>query len=261
MKSVSFENIRSHLLELTNASVLIGLKAGTEAEDLNYEEILFLRKLSDDRIPLYVKIGGPEARNDIRELVSRGVDGLIAPMVESEYALRKFIQALRDVLTDEQFNRLNRSINLETMLAVTQLPDILKSPAFREIHRVTAARSDLSESLNLDPDDEKITATCRHIIDSVRTLGCLTSTGGNIHPGNIEKILKEIGSDQVNTRNLLMNAKFLARDPVVFMKEFLNFEISLNHALADFSPGRAALHEERARILEFRLQTGKNVVS
>lgn len=43
-----------------------GLKGGTETEDMDYEELSFLKALSKDIMPLKVKIGGVEARTDIR---------------------------------------------------------------------------------------------------------------------------------------------------------------------------------------------------
>ena len=45
-------------------------------------------------LKLNIKIGGCEAKNDIFFCTSTKVDGIVAPMVESEYALKKFIQTI-----------------------------------------------------------------------------------------------------------------------------------------------------------------------
>lgn len=83
MQTPSFQQLRDRLKELRDAGGLTALKTGTEVEDMSFEEIRLLRALSDRIVPLFVKIGGPEARNDMRELARAGVDGLIAPMIES----------------------------------------------------------------------------------------------------------------------------------------------------------------------------------
>jgi hypothetical protein len=54
---------------------LVGLKGGTEVEDMTFEEICYLKKLGEPDLPLIVKIGGPEARNDIRMLKSIAITG------------------------------------------------------------------------------------------------------------------------------------------------------------------------------------------
>ena len=44
------------------------------------------------KVDLNVKIGGCEAKNDIFFCKKIKTNSIVAPMVESEYALRKFIQ-------------------------------------------------------------------------------------------------------------------------------------------------------------------------
>ena len=42
-----------------------------------------------------VKVGGPEAKSDILTCANLGVDNIVAPMVESRFAARKFIDACK----------------------------------------------------------------------------------------------------------------------------------------------------------------------
>ena len=98
----SLSMLRERLLQLKEKSALIAFKTGTEVEDMGFDEIAFLRELSKKILPLHVKIGGAEARNDIRELSSLEVDCLIAPMIESPYALKNYIQTLKDILKTEE---------------------------------------------------------------------------------------------------------------------------------------------------------------
>ena len=74
---------------------LIGLKAEFEAEGSTVSDIHFLRRLTKNcNTKLFVKIGGVEAINDIYNCIEIGVDGIIAPMVETKFALYKFKESI-----------------------------------------------------------------------------------------------------------------------------------------------------------------------
>ena len=71
---------------------LIGIKAEFEAEGSSFEDVSNLRSVTNkSNTKLFVKIGGVEAINDIYKCIEIGVDGIIAPMVESKFAAFKFI--------------------------------------------------------------------------------------------------------------------------------------------------------------------------
>ena len=55
----------------------------------NFSDLVLMRKLTKKaNLNLNVKIGGCEAINDIIFCVSLKVDGIVSPMVESEYGLK-----------------------------------------------------------------------------------------------------------------------------------------------------------------------------
>ena len=60
------DRLRKKLWYLRDSYGIVGVKGGTEVEDMSFEELAILRELSKDIVPMMVKIGGPEARNDIR---------------------------------------------------------------------------------------------------------------------------------------------------------------------------------------------------
>ena len=66
--------LRRRLLGLQQNNVVVALKTGTEVEDMDFAEIALMREVSRDNgrnfMPLVVKIGGPEARRDIRDCLS-----------------------------------------------------------------------------------------------------------------------------------------------------------------------------------------------
>src|SRR5205807_1811426 len=96
----------------------------------------------------YVKIGGPGAINDIRALGDIGVQGLIAPMVESPYGLVNFIQAIEAALTTAQAAKIVKGINLETITCYRQFDAICAEPGFALLGMCNIGRSDLAGSMN-----------------------------------------------------------------------------------------------------------------
>ena len=129
------QGLRSALLQLKNQFGACGLKLSTEDAAMSIEQIGYWAEV--DILPATVKIGGPNARNDIKQLLPMNIDGLIAPMVESPYGLENFISAVRDFTTPMQFERLKKQINIETETAVRQLDSILLDPEAKYIDEIT----------------------------------------------------------------------------------------------------------------------------
>ena len=68
-------------------------------------------------------------------------------MVESEYALKKFIQCAGKNKKNQLF------VNLETNLSLLNLPKIINSKAFKHLNGIVIGRSDLAGSLRLAKKD------------------------------------------------------------------------------------------------------------
>ena len=154
------ENLEAKLDDLTHKYGLVALKGGTEVEDMTYDELLFLKQIAIN-LPVIVKIGGPEARNDIRYCKSIAIDGILAPMIESEYALENFITAVLDIYKEATLPYL--AINVETITAYHNLSAIYTNPYFSYINQITVGRSDLSQSMKKRVDDDDVLYAKAHI--------------------------------------------------------------------------------------------------
>lgn len=194
--------LRRALRELIRHHGCRSLKLSTEDAGNSFPQIArYLREFAR-LLPVEVKIGGPEARNDIRTLGALPVAALIVPMVESPYALTKFIETMRDALTPARYRQVRRRINLETETAVRQLAAILRAPAFREIDQATIGRSDLSRSYGLTPDHPVIFAVTRRLVRALQRRGLPVSIGGSMTPRQTRELIARVGPDYVNTRSL-----------------------------------------------------------
>ena len=81
------EQLEASLKKLKQKYDLCAVKAEFEAEGASFRDLVRLRRLTAHQdIALHLKIGGVEAIRDIKDAIDLGVDGLIAPMVESAFA-------------------------------------------------------------------------------------------------------------------------------------------------------------------------------
>lgn len=254
--------LRKLLKEFISKYGFCGLKGGTETEDMDFEEIKVLYLLGKEILPVGVKIGGPEARTDIRACLEVGVDGISAPMIESEYALRNFINTLKSLLSPSQYGKLRKSINLETITGYRNLLEITDSPSFNEIQSVTAARSDLSASMNLKPDDVEVMRITKQIVKTSKERGKRTSVGGTITNKNFYTILEEIQPDQINSRHVAVDLKTIKEKNLEDVPNaMLNFEIELYELFSVIKPEKSLHYKNRIEINKERTGLKRTVYS
>jgi 4-hydroxy-2-oxoheptanedioate aldolase len=137
------------LNEMRSKFHVTGLKAEFEAEGTRMEEAMRLKDVASKAgLGLNIKIGGCEAIKDMFDASALGSERIIGPMIETPYALKKFIGATRIAFGafDESVEFL---INLETETAFRNFDAMLAIPEARRLHGIVIGRVDLCGSMGL----------------------------------------------------------------------------------------------------------------
>lgn len=208
----------------------IAVKQSLEDEGASFEDIKKMRTITlAANLDLNVKIGGCEAKNDVFFCKKIGVNGIVAPMVESQYALNKFTQTLSSKKKNSLY------INLESKLAFDNINEIMNSPNFRLLKGVVIGRSDLAGSLGLTKNDVNSEQIYKRVFDVLKKIQkikkkrLICKMGGSITYKSrnfINKLFEKKLLHRIETRNIeiLLSKKNIANLNIIFIHAF-NFEL------------------------------------
>ena len=104
-------------------------------------------------LKLTIKIGGCEAIRDLIECKQLGVDRIVAPMIETDYSLTKFIGAIDHVYSSNDISDTTFYMNLETITAYNNINEITKVMKNSNVAGYVFGRADFCGSLGLGRDD------------------------------------------------------------------------------------------------------------
>ena len=108
---ISITEITEQLMSLKESGV-VGIKQSFEDEGVILEDVLKIKRLCDKLdLKLNVKIGGCEAISDINNCLSLEASGIVAPMIESEFALEKFVESIISNTNDQDRSSIDFFIN------------------------------------------------------------------------------------------------------------------------------------------------------
>jgi 4-hydroxy-2-oxoheptanedioate aldolase len=213
------QKIIKYLKELKKINA-VAVKQSLEDEGVSYEDLIVMKKITQKaNLDLNVKIGGCEAKNDIYFCEWLKVKGIVAPMVESSYALRKFLQTI------SKKNKQKLYVNLESIQAFKNIDKILGQSNINKLTGVVIGRSDLAGSLNLEKkkvDSKRIYNLVFQVLKKIKKKKLIVKMGGSLtaHSKNfVTNLFKKNLIDRVETRNIELKINY---------KILNNFENAIN---------------------------------
>jgi len=194
----------------------VAVKAEFEAEGTRLDELLRLIEIARRAdIKVALKIGGCEALMDLYTARQVGADFVIAPMIESSYALTKFAAAIRKAYTEEELKDTDFLWNIETSFALSQLKSMTQFAQSSEVLRgVVFGRNDYCGSLGKDSsfvNDDSITRDGISIAQLCSESGLDLVVGGGVSIDSLSalKRLRQVCLDRFETRKVIFSANSL----------------------------------------------------
>lgn len=170
------------LKELKEEYGVLAVKAEFEAEGSRTDELVMLNEVvfrAD--MKLFIKIGGCEAVRDMDQCRILGASGIMAPMIETPFAMKKFSDASHKVY-DERIDEIEWIINTETGTCHQNLDQILdEGKGF--LNTIAIGRVDYSASLGLTRAEINGPVMLEHTMDiakRTREKGYRVGLGGGI---------------------------------------------------------------------------------
>jgi hypothetical protein len=194
----------------------VSVKAEFEAEGTRTEELLRLIDLARRAdLKVGLKIGGCEAVRDLIESKQFGVEYIIAPMVETPYALKKFIDAKNKVYTDEQKQDTSFLFNIETITAFNNLEGLVKTASMPDgaqggvFGRVDFAGSNGMDRSVIDKTD--ITDYVINTAHALKAAGKELVVGGAVAISSLPELRRiyEVHLTRFETRKIIFNGEAL----------------------------------------------------
>lgn len=238
---------------------VVAVKAEFEAEGTRPDELLRLLELARRaNLKVALKIGGCEAISDLQAARLYGVDYIIAPMVETPYALSKFADARDKVYRDES-TETEFLFNLETAATLAAL-DAMLPLAKARLDGIVFGRVDFTLSQGLPRrsiNDRNITnavltaaeACCAHDLDLV--------VGGSVAIEAAEALreVRSVRLDRFETRKVVFDGSAVeSGDFKAGIANAVAFELAWLENKRDYYLSIAA--EDMARIAMMRERSG-----
>ena len=197
------------------------VKAEFEAEGTRMDELLRLVEIARTAgLPLTVKIGGCEAIRDLLESKQIGVRYIVAPMVETPYALSKYIAAKEQTFTADEAEDTEFLFNVETITAYENREEMARlAAADPGAAGMVFGRVDFAGSLGLSRDAINEDEVTKYVLETAalcRThhLDLVMGGGISIDSLHVLKRVREEHLTRFETRKVVFLAEALDQDEV-----------------------------------------------
>ncbi len=249
--------IRRQLKTLKERHGCISIKAEFEAEGARKDELIMLRDFVETAgLGLIIKIGGCEAVHDIDQCKLLGATGVMAPMIETPFAMEKFRGAVTKLYGPSP--EVERIINAETQPCLANFDDILTAGA-GFLTGVTVGRSDLSASMGIprsEIEGEAVLAATAEFCKKAGERGLTANFGGNIGLESVP-FIRALGTniDRFETRKVILRTRDDAAGLRAAIACALEFELMYLHFKSEYYRSMAEEDSVRIRRLERQLDS------
>lgn len=221
------KQIRESLKVLKNEYNVVSIKAEFEAEGSRKDELIMLREMVETaELGLIIKIGGCEAVHDIDQCKLLNATGVMAPMIETPFAMKKFKGAVTKLYGDT--NTIEKIINAETITCYHNFDQILEEGR-NFLTGVTVGRSDLSASMGISKSEiegAEVFKTTKVFCEKAKEAGLVTNFGGNIGIESIPFIIEMFPFiDRFETRKVVLSRSKDAEQLKYAIAAALEFEL------------------------------------
>jgi hypothetical protein len=244
---------------------VVAVKAEFEAEGTRPDELLRLLELARRAdLKVALKIGGCEAVSDLLASRLYGIDYIIAPMVETPYALSKFIEA-KDKVYGGGDHGTQFLFNLETETTLRNL-DSMVEIARDQVDGIVFGRVDftLSRGMGRGAINE------RSITDAVLRVAMASAearlelvVGGAVSTEAISALreIQRIRLDRFETRKVIFAGEAVQSPSIVAgIRNAVEFELAWLKNKRNYYRVIAAEDEKRIAMMETRLATPEPAV-
>lgn len=237
---------------------ILAVKAEFEAEGTRVDELLRLLEIARRAgVKVGLKIGGCEAIRDLIECRQFGVDYVIAPMVETPYALKKYIEAKDKVFSKEEQADISFLFNVETRSTYEHLPKLGEVAQQGGVGMVFG-RVDFAGSMGHTRDfvnSEEMAGYVETVAGVTRKQGLELVVGGGVSPDSIELLrrVRSVRLDRFETRKVIFDAAVLDGDKAAGGMELaIEFELLWLKNKRDYYSAIAAEDASRIAMMEAR---------
>ncbi len=198
---------------------VIGVKAEFEAEGTRLEEALRLKEVvTKAGLDLIIKVGGCEAIKDMFDARVIGVKGIVGPMIETAYAMSKYIKATEFVFPEDERKETEFFINVETKTGVDNLDEMMARPEFNSLAGIVLGRVDMTGSMGLTREDinsETVFAIAEAVSRKMQKAGKKMVIGGGVSAASLPffKRLPAGALTKFETRKIIFDAQAAIQDP------------------------------------------------
>lgn len=248
------------LKELKDEHSVVGVKMEFEAEGTRLEEAMRLKDVSSRAgLEMTLKIGGCEAFTDMYEAANLGVKHLVAPMIETPYALRKYHGAITKAYGEEDRADMDFLFNLETITACQNFAEMLDLPEMQIMDGIVLGRVDLTGSIGKGRDQvnsDQLFEICLDMASKAKARGKTVVIGGSVSIRSMPFFKKFPAGhiDRFETRKIVFACpEALANSEDSFLKA-LEFELLWLKNKKDYYGRISKEDETRLVMMEERYQ-------